>query len=232
MSFFPWIFGLAVEVEAWPGVPMISSSLGYHNGSIFHHQWLYNARNHFIYAWQAAFHMWKIGVQCSSASVHMEPNSLAFESFPMISKRYEIVCWVTPNVSASSFCVWHESSSNNAFNFASLSIHTFGFPLRSLSSTSNSLFLNFWNYSQLLSLKAASSYASTSNLWASAADFFKLKKSNRKFPQMTLIRLKTRHFRTKKNIWCKIANISRCCRMSNFTICRFTSNQTILTIVY
>jgi len=95
-----------------------------------------------------------------------------FWIIPNDLKRYEIVCWVTPNVSASSFCVWHESSSNNAFNSAS-----FGLPLRSLSSMSNSPFLNFWNYSrQLLSLKAASSYASRSNLWASAADFFKLKK--------------------------------------------------------
>ena len=75
-------------------------------------------------------------------------------------KRYEI-CWVTPNVSASSFCIWHESSSNNASNSASS--YTFGLPLCSLSSTSNSPFLNFWNHSrQLLSLKAASPYASTS----------------------------------------------------------------------
>lgn len=31
-------------------------------------------------------------------------------------KRCEIACWVTPNVSASHYCVWHESFSNNAFN--------------------------------------------------------------------------------------------------------------------
>ena len=93
--------------------------------------------------------------------------------FQTTNFKREIVCWVTSNVSASSFCVWHESSSNNASN----STYTFGLPLRSLSSTSNSPFLNFWNHSrQLLSLKAASPYASTSNLWASAADFFKLRK--------------------------------------------------------
>ena len=111
-----WVF--FHEYSAWLSmlkhdqmVSMISSSLGYRNGSIFH-QW-YDAKNPFVYAWQAA--LWKIGVQRFSASVHMEPNSLVFESFPMI-KRYEIVCWVTPNVSASSFCVWHESSSNNVSN--------------------------------------------------------------------------------------------------------------------
>ena len=169
MSFFPWIFGLAIDVEAWP-VSMISSSLGYRSGSIFHHQWLY----------EKPFRL------CLASSISHVKNRrsmfLGFSSYgtqfsyfwiiPNDLKRYEIVCWVTPNVSASSFCVWHESSSNNAFNSAS-----FGLPLRSLSSMSNSPFLNFWNYSrQLLSLKAASSYASRSNLWASAADFFKLKK--------------------------------------------------------
>ena len=97
-------------------VPMISSSLGYRNESIFHLQWLYDAKNPFVYASQTAFHMWKIGVQRFSASVHMELNSLGF---PNDFKWYEIICWVTPNVSASSFCVWHQSSSNNASNSVS-----------------------------------------------------------------------------------------------------------------
>jgi len=30
-------------------------------------------KNPFVYAWQAAFHMCKIGVQRFTASVHMEP---------------------------------------------------------------------------------------------------------------------------------------------------------------
>ena len=71
-------------------VPTISSSLGYRSGSIFHHQWLYDAKNPFVYAWQAAFHMWKIGSQRFSASVHMESNSLTFESFPMISNDMKL----------------------------------------------------------------------------------------------------------------------------------------------
>ena len=51
----------------------------------------------------------------------------------------------------------------------------FVLPLRSLSSMSNSSFLNFWIHSrQLLCLKAASPYVSTSSRCASAADFFKL----------------------------------------------------------
>ena len=197
-------------------VPMISSSLGYRNGSIFHHQWLYDAKNPFVYAWQTAFHMWKIGVQRFSASVHMEPNSLAFESFPMISNDMKLFV-ETPNVSASSFCVWHESSSNNASNSASS--YTFGLPLRSLSSMSNSQFLNFWTIHDNFS------HLRQHHMLLQAIYF---KEINQKFPQM-LIRLKTRHFRTKKNIWCwyKIANISRlwCCRISNLTIYRFTSNN-------
>ena len=72
-----WIF--FHEYSAWllmlkhgQVIPMISSSLGYRNG--FSSQWLYDAKNSFVYAWQAAFHMWKIGVQRFSASVHMKPK--------------------------------------------------------------------------------------------------------------------------------------------------------------
>ena len=45
-------------------------------------------KNPFVYIWQAAFHMWKVGVQHFSASVHMD--SLAFESFPMISNDMKL----------------------------------------------------------------------------------------------------------------------------------------------
>ena len=153
MSFFPWIFGLSL-LKHGQVLPMISSSLGYRSGSIFHHQWLYDQKyeqkNPFVYAWQAAFHMWKIGVQRFSVSYGTQFP--CFRIIPNDFKRYEIVCWVTSNVRASSFCVWHESSSNNASNSASS--YTFGLSLRSLSSTSNSPFLNFWNHSrQFLSLK-------------------------------------------------------------------------------
>ena len=79
------------------------------------------------------------------------------KNWVFIIKRCEITCSVTPNVRASSSCVWHESWSNNASN--SSSSYTFGVPLRSLSSMSNSPFLNFWNHSrQFLSLEAASPY--------------------------------------------------------------------------
>lgn len=46
----------------------------YGSESIFHQQWLYNAKNTFFYAWQASFHTCKIGVQHTSASVHMRSN--------------------------------------------------------------------------------------------------------------------------------------------------------------
>jgi len=89
-----WVF--FHEYSAWLSilkhgqvVPMISTSLGDRSGSIFHHQWLYDAKNSFIYASQAAFHMWQIGVQHFSASVHMEPN--CFWIIPNDFKWYEIV---------------------------------------------------------------------------------------------------------------------------------------------
>jgi len=117
-----------------------------------------------------------------SSSSHVKNRRSMFLGFS--SYRIQFPCfWIIPNdfkryefveslLSVSSFCVWHEFSSNNASNCASS--YTFGLPLCSLSSTTNSPFLNFWNHDNL-SLKAASRYASTSNLWASAADFFKLK---------------------------------------------------------
>ena len=78
--------------------------------------------------------------------------------FPCLSiipndfKGCEIACLVTPDARASSSCVSHKSWSNNASNSASS--YTFGLPLRSLSSMSNSPFLHFWNHSrQLISLK-------------------------------------------------------------------------------
>ena len=204
MSFFPWIFGLAVDI-AWPDDP--------HDFLFFVLSWIH-------FSSSVTIRCKKFFRLCLASSISHVKNRrstfLGFSSYgtqfpcfwiiPNDFKRYEIVCWVTPNVSTSSFCVWHESSSNNASNSASS--YTFGLPLRSLSSTFK--FLNFWNHSrQLLSLKAASLFYKQSMSFS--CRFLQIKEVNRKFPQMTLIRLKTRHFCTKKNIWCwyKIANISR-----------------------
>ena len=164
------------EYSAWLSMlkhgQEVPSSLDYRSGSIFHHQWLWCKKLFRLYLVSSISH-----VKNRSMFLGFSSYGTQFPCFWIIPndfKRYEIV-WVTPNVSASSFCIWYESSSNNASNSASSYI--FGLPLRSLSSTSNSPFLNFWNHSrQLLSLKAASPYASTSNLWAAGADFFKLKK--------------------------------------------------------
>lgn len=54
----------------------------YGSESIFHQQWLYNAKNTFFYAWQATFHTCKIGVQHTSASVHMRSNFIIRHSLP------------------------------------------------------------------------------------------------------------------------------------------------------
>ena len=99
-----------------------------------------------------------------------------------IVKKRNVMSYSMYCPSYCSFCVWHESWSNNA---------------------SNSLLL--------------------------------IKEVNQKSPQMTLIRLKTRHFCTQKNIlyWWKSTNISRLCywQMSNHTavvfyICQFQPKLT------
>ena len=119
-----------------------------------------------------------------------------FLIIPNDFERCEIAFWVSRNVRVGSSYLWHESWSNNASNYASS--YTFGLPLRSLSSMSNSPFLNFWNPSrQLLSFKAASAYVSTNNRCASAVRFLQIEEVNQKFPQTKLIRFKTRHFRTQ-----------------------------------
>ena len=50
-------------------------------------------------------------------------------------------------------------------------------------------------------LEAASPYVSTiKQSMRLSCRFFQIEQVNQKFPQMTLIRLKTRHFGTQKNI--------------------------------
>jgi len=145
-------------------IPMISSSLGYWlSKSIFHYQWLYDAKNPFVMPGKQHFTYEKLAFNVSRLQFIWNPIPLLLNHSQWFQTIWNCLLSHSCNVSASSFCVWHESLSNNASN--STSSYTFGLPLRSLSSTSNSPFLNFWNYSrQLLSLKAASPYASTSNL--------------------------------------------------------------------
>jgi len=135
MSFFPWIFGLA---RCWsmvfPWFPLLSYRSGFSSSMTIRCKKLFrlclassishvkNRRSTFL-----GFNSYRTQFPC-------------FWIIPNDFKQYEIVCWVTPNVSASSFCIWHESSSNHASNFAFS--YTFCLPL-SLSSMSNSPFLNF-----------------------------------------------------------------------------------------
>ena len=86
----------------------------------------------------------------------------------------------------------------NASNSASM--YTFSLLLRFLSSMSNSPFLNIRNHSRQLSLKAASPYVSYKQSIRLSCRFLQIEEVNQKFQQMTLIRLKTRHFRTQKTI--------------------------------
>ena len=93
-----------------------------------------------------------------------------------IVKEWNLMFYSEYCSSYCSSCVWHESWSNTCNAFNSTSSYTFSLPLRSLSSMSNSPFLNFWNHSgQLFSLKTASPWVSTRIRCASAANFFKFK---------------------------------------------------------
>ena len=90
------------------------------------------------------------------------PPFFFIKDWVFVVKEWNLMFYSKYCTSYCSSCVWHESWSNNASKSASS--YTFGLPLRSLSSMSNSPFLNFWNHSQqLLSLKTASPYVSTSN---------------------------------------------------------------------
>ena len=67
-----------------------------------------------------------------------------FWIIPMAFNHTETACWITPNDSASSSCVWLWSSSNVS---NSLSSNFFGYPERGLSSTLKSPSLKRRNYS-------------------------------------------------------------------------------------
>ena len=82
---------------------------------------------------------------------------------------------VTPNAEASSFCIWHGSSSSNACNSASSKV--FGLPSRGRSATSKSPSLKWRNQSlHVVSLTAASSQTFWSSQYALVTVFFEWKK--------------------------------------------------------
>ena len=154
-----WVF--FHEYSAWLSmlkygqlVPMISSSLSYRSGSIFHHSDYTMQETLSFMPGKQYFTCKKLAFNVSRLQFMWNPILLLLNHSQWFQTIWNCLL-VIPNVSANSFCVWHESSFNNASNSASS--YTIGLPLHSLSSTSNSPFLNFWNHSrQLLSLKTAS----------------------------------------------------------------------------
>lgn len=87
-SFVPLIFYLPVDVEGTASDPLISSSLSYRSGFVFHHQCLYNAKIPLVYDLQATFHIFQTTsiIQGFSASVQMK--TLLFND----SQRCHITC--------------------------------------------------------------------------------------------------------------------------------------------
>lgn len=96
-------------------VPVNYSCLGYRSGSIFRHQWLYDARISLNYVWQAAFHMCKIDKQRVSASVHMKSNVLAINLSPILrlfrqACTFSVFCYVLCLQHQVHLCSAHEIS--------------------------------------------------------------------------------------------------------------------------
>ena len=151
----PWIFSLAVDVEACPS-PWFSAF-----GIIVVDPFFVaggrsqcDVKTIFDFVWSS----------CSQTKKRRS-TSLGFNSYgtqfpcmwiiPMALRRFEMAYWVTPNDSANSSYVWHKSSTSNASN--SESSKTFPFPTPFRSSTSKSPLFKRWNHSRhVLSLRATS----------------------------------------------------------------------------
>jgi len=110
-----------------------------------------------------------------------------FWIIPTALNRTETVCWVTPNDTASSFCVWFWSSSSNASNF--LSSNIFGYPEQGLSSTLKSPSLKRRNHS-LHDLSVGCHHKLRQAFDASAALFFQLKQKIETFRKCRLVNTK------------------------------------------
>ena len=140
----------------------------------------------------------------------------------MSLRRFEIACWVTPNDSANSSCVWHEfclqfgifenflfSTAMSVLDIKIIALEALK-PLTTRSFTKSSLSTSTWEHSMSLS-----------------RSFLQVKAKNQNFPQMTGIRLENWHLRSRINLWCKykFTNVvlSLCWQMSKLTVWHFWS---------
>ena len=155
------------------------------------------------------FYLWN---SCSQATKRCS-TSLGFNRYgtqfpcfwiiPMALRRFEMACLVTPNESANSSCVW-------------LSLQQVMPPIRNL--WKFSLFhrhagpLLYIRITALEALKALTTHPFTKNsltisTWEHSVSFsrsfLQMKPENRKFLQMTQMRLENWHLRSRINLWCK-----------------------------
>ena len=87
-EFFSMNIRLSCRCWSRPGDPHDFLFFGWIvGGSIFHHQWLCDAKNLFVYAWHFTCEKSTFNVLGFSS---YGPNSLAFESFPMISNDMKL----------------------------------------------------------------------------------------------------------------------------------------------
>jgi len=151
----------------------------------------------------------------------------------MALNRTKTACWVTPNNSASSSCVWLWSSSSNAFN--SLSSIFFGCPERGLSSTLKSSSLKRWNPYMIYQLRQCHhKFRQAISVRASAALFFQLKQKikisrkyliNTKFNISNTVKIKVFVWNSKRY---KLNIISRC--LTSLKSLKSVVNQSLWTI--
>ena len=89
-------------------------------------------------------------ILCLSIGCTNKFSPIFIKNWAFIMKERNLIFYSKYYPPYCSSCIWHESWCSNASNSASS--YTFGLPLHSLSSMSNSPFLNFWNHSrQILS---------------------------------------------------------------------------------
>ena len=106
-----WNCEYSVWLSTWKhgwDIPMIFCSWDYRNELIFSPQSLCDAEIPPVFALQAAVHKQTNAVQYLSAS-NRTAQFPCFIIIPMLFRRFEMACCVTPNDPANSCCIWHES---------------------------------------------------------------------------------------------------------------------------
>ena len=103
ISFLPWIFDLAVEDDAWPGLPHYFLRFGLSQWIHFSSPITIRCKKPFRFClWSSYPHVKKrplTSLGLSSCGTQYP----CFCTMPIALRRFKIACWVTPKILASSF---------------------------------------------------------------------------------------------------------------------------------